>query len=140
MSGHDDQTGAGPPGGPERPRRPSRHKRASAPGSHEVGYGKPPQEHQFRPGQSGNPKGRPVGSKNKPPAMPTRIKDIILQEAYRSVPVRDGEEQVSMPIVQASLRAMGIRAVKGDTRAQWQLARLAQQAEAQQSASASRAP
>ena len=25
----------------------------------EVGYGRPPQEHQFKPGQSGNPKGRP---------------------------------------------------------------------------------
>lgn len=30
-----------------------------------VGYGVPPEEHKFRPGQSGNPKGRPKGSKNE---------------------------------------------------------------------------
>ena len=29
-----------------------------------VGYGKPPESGQFKPGQSGNPKGRPKGAKN----------------------------------------------------------------------------
>jgi hypothetical protein len=31
---------------------------------YDVGYRKPPREHQFKPGQSGNPKGRPRGSKS----------------------------------------------------------------------------
>ena len=30
---------------------------------YEVGYGKPPRKSQFKPGQSGNPKGRPKGRK-----------------------------------------------------------------------------
>lgn len=30
-----------------------------------VGYGRPPRASQFKPGQSGNPKGRPRGSKNE---------------------------------------------------------------------------
>jgi hypothetical protein len=32
--------------------------------SYEVGYGKPPRHTRFRPGQSGNPRGRPKDAKN----------------------------------------------------------------------------
>jgi hypothetical protein len=35
-----------------------------APGDYQVGYGKPPRHTQFKRGQSGNPRGRPSGSKN----------------------------------------------------------------------------
>ncbi len=35
-----------------------------APKNYQVGKGKPPKATQFQPGQSGNPKGRPKGSKN----------------------------------------------------------------------------
>lgn len=34
-------------------------KKKSKKTDYEIGYGKPPKEHQFKPGQSGNPKGRP---------------------------------------------------------------------------------
>ena len=33
-------------------------------GDYEVGYGKPPRNTRFKKGQSGNPRGRPSGSKN----------------------------------------------------------------------------
>ena len=33
-------------------------------GEGEVGYGKPPKQHQFKPGHSGNPKGRPKAAQN----------------------------------------------------------------------------
>jgi hypothetical protein len=35
-----------------------------APRDYEVGYGKPPRHTRFKKGQSGNPRGRPSGSKN----------------------------------------------------------------------------
>ena len=34
------------------------------PRDYEVGYGKPPRHSRFQKGQSGNPRGRPAGSKN----------------------------------------------------------------------------
>ena len=33
---------------------------------YKVGYGRPPTEHRFRKGRSGNPRGRPRGARNKP--------------------------------------------------------------------------
>jgi hypothetical protein len=41
----------------------------------DVGYGKPPRSRRFKPGQSGNPKGRPKGAKNR---------DTILRELLNS--------------------------------------------------------
>lgn len=32
--------------------------------NYEIGYGRPPRATQFKPGESGNPRGRPRGSKN----------------------------------------------------------------------------
>ena len=46
------------------PSTPQESKPHPEPPEYEVGYGKPPKDTQFRKGQSGNPKGRPKGSKN----------------------------------------------------------------------------
>ncbi|MCF1710353.1 DUF5681 domain-containing protein [Tabrizicola sp. J26] len=86
---------------------------------YEVGYAKPPESTRFRKGQSGNPRGRPKGAKNKLPALhEERMKTIILEEAYRSIKVRDGERSVSVPIAQAVLRSLAVNAVKGQHRSQ----------------------
>jgi len=87
--------------------------------SYEVGYAKPPTDSRFKPGQSGNPRGRPKGSKNKRPGLhEERLKDIILDEAYRGITVRDGERNVTMPMAQAIVRSMAVNAAKGQHRAQ----------------------
>lgn len=91
---------------------------ASRPG-YEVGYAKPPETTKFRKGQSGNPRGRPKGAKNKLPALnEERMKAIILEEAYRTITVRDGARNVSVPIARAVLRSLSVNAVKGQHRSQ----------------------
>ena len=87
--------------------------------NYEVGYAKPPAATRFRSGKSGNPRGRPKGSKNKKPALnEERLKDIILAEAYRDIKVRDGEKSVAVPIAQAVVRSLAVNAAKGQHRSQ----------------------
>lgn len=87
--------------------------------NYEVGYAKPPVATRFQPGASGNPRGRPKGAKNKRPALgEERLKDIILDEAYRDITVRDGDTNMTVPMAQAVMRSIAVNAAKGQYRAQ----------------------
>ena len=64
---------------------------------YEVGYAKPPTEHRFRKGASGNPSGRPKGARNKPKAVDTRYgmrppEEYLRIEAYRPVVIREWKD------------------------------------------------
>lgn len=84
-----------------------------------VGYGRPPAEHRFRKGVSGNPRGRP---RKRLPAQDGLgshdVNGVILQEAYRTVSVREGDKTVDLTVIEAAVRALGLSAIKGNRLAQ----------------------
>ncbi len=79
---------------------------------YKVGYKRPPMEHCFRPGQSGNPTG-----KRKMRATTESVTDIVVREAYRMVQLREGDKIISLPAIQAAMRSHMISAAKGDQKA-----------------------
>jgi len=86
-------------------------------GGYQVGYGKPPAESRFKPGRSGNPKGRPKGGK----AFGTIIRDILSEK----VDVRTARGSRKMPAFEAMLRTKLNHALKGDAKATEQIMKVA---------------
>jgi len=119
---------------PTRPTGTASRSRPVPPGPDRVGYGKPPKEHQFRPGQSGNPKGRPKGAKNKPPATAyeQRLDALLLEEFYREVGVPVGGEMQTVTKAGLGMRALMARAIKGSVPAIRLSTEMARRVEARQ--------
>lgn len=75
----------------------------------QTGYKKPPASHQFKPGQSGNPKGRPKGSKNFSAALNEELpKRMLISE--------NGKRQ-TVAKVEALAKRLLEKALKGDLKA-----------------------
>lgn len=83
-------------------------KKPPSGGPYEVGYGKPPEKHKFRPGQSGNPNGRPKkGSQAK------NIEAIF----FETIDVKVNGKQQEVTAFEAGLRRIVQSAIKGNLNA-----------------------
>ena len=83
---------------------------------YEVGYGKPPRATQFARGQSGNPNGRPKGSKN----VATIFHDVT-RELIR---VTENGKAREVTKVEAILRQLTAKAMSGDLKAMTEVLKL----------------
>ena len=71
-----------------------------------IGYGKPPQEHRFKPGRSGNPRGRPKGTKD--------LNKLLQIELDRKVAVTERGRKRSISARELIAKQFVASALKGD--------------------------
>jgi hypothetical protein len=77
--------------------------------SHAVGYGRPPVEHRFKPGQSGNPAGRKKGSKN--------LATVISNATTEKVVIKVNGRQKTVSKLEAASIQLANKAAGGDLKA-----------------------
>ena len=75
----------------------------------DVGYGRPPVEHQFKPGQSGNKRGRPKGSKNEA--------TIMSELLNRRIDIREKGRTRKITVLEGILLKFAEDALKGNAKA-----------------------
>jgi len=85
---------------------------------YDIGFGKPPKESQFKPGRSGNPKGRQKKIKN--------ITGDLYAVLNEKVLIKDGRGSRKITKLQAYLLQLANKAASGDLKAGKELMRLHQ--------------
>jgi Family of unknown function (DUF5681) len=76
---------------------------------YQVGYGRPPVEHRFKPGNNANPKGRKKKTQNRKVV----IRDLLLEP----ITVKEGGEVKQMSMLEAVLKKTMSKALAGDHKA-----------------------
>jgi Family of unknown function (DUF5681) len=84
-------------------------KKTSRLDDNKVGYKSPPKATQFKPGQSGNPKGRPKGIR----PVGAVLQDII----HQKVSVTEGGKTRRLPALEVMLRRLANDAMRSDQKA-----------------------
>jgi hypothetical protein len=75
---------------------------------YKVGYKRPPRHTQFKPGQSGNPRGRPKGLRNHRTTL-----NRVMNE---KVSIREGDKTRRLNKFEATVQAHALKSMKGDSR------------------------
>jgi hypothetical protein len=102
-------------------------KRSNAPPSlksdqeYRVGPGRPPREHQFKPGQSGNPK----GARRKPRSIAPDLKASFERALSGKVTLRQGEQEKIITKGAAGIEQLVNQFAKGDRHARRDILALA---------------
>ena len=113
------------------PRRIRRRKRSDAPLSlktdprdqeYRIGPGRPPKEYQFKPGQSGNPK----GARRKPRSIAPDLKALFERALSAKVTLRQGEQAKIITKAAAGIEQLVNQFAKGDRHARRDLFALAE--------------
>jgi hypothetical protein len=85
-------------------------------GKYEVGFAKPPKKSRFKKGQSGNPGGRPKGSKS--------VKGVLESALSERVVVVENGERRSISKLEAAVKQLVNKAASGNERFMRQLLNL----------------
>jgi hypothetical protein len=78
-------------------------------GDYEVGKGRPPQRTRWKPGQSGNPKGRPKGTRS--------LATVFYQVLNRIIEIRENGKTRKITAREGIAMQLVHQALKGDTKA-----------------------
>ena len=80
---------------------------------YKVGPGRPPKEYQFKPGQSGNPK----GPKRKPKPMAPDLKAALERALNEQIKLKQGERERTMTMAEAGIKQLVAQFAKGNHQA-----------------------
>jgi Family of unknown function (DUF5681) len=80
---------------------------------HEIGYQHPPKRTQFRPGISGNPKGRPKGRRN--------VATVVRRTLEEKVIINENGIRKTVTKLEAAIKQLANKAASGDLNAMRQL-------------------
>ena len=84
---------------------------------YKVGPGSPPKEFQYKPGQSGNPK----GAKRKKPTMDLDLKAALELALNRKITLKQGDKERMVTMATAGIEQLVAQYAKGDHRARREL-------------------
>jgi hypothetical protein len=80
---------------------------------YKVGPGRPPKEHRFKPGQSGNPK----GATRKTPSLIPGLKELFERAFNQKAKVTQGERARVITMWAAGMQQLSVQFAKGDRHA-----------------------